>query len=53
MKADALISSAEKKGESSATEKLRKLLRHTTKNHTVYNADEKQKSVTDLLAGAF
>ena len=53
MKADALISTAEKKGESSAAEKLRKMLRHTTKNHTTYNADDKQKSVTDLLAGAF
>lgn len=53
MKADALISSAEKKGESSAADKLRKMLRHSSKNHTTYNADEKQKSVTDLLAGAF
>lgn len=53
MKADALISNAEKKGESSAADKLRKMLRHTTKNHTTYNAEDKQKSVTDLLAGAF
>ena len=53
MKADALISGAERKGESSAAEKLRKMLRHTTKNHTTYNAEDKQKSVTDLLAGAF
>ena len=53
MKADALISNAEKKGESSAAEKLRKMLRHTSKNHTTYNAEDKQKSVTDLLAGAF
>lgn len=53
MKADALISSAEKKGQSSAADKLRKLLRHQNTNHTTYNADEKQKSVTDLLAGAF
>lgn len=53
MKADALISGAEKKGESSAAEKLRKMLRHSTKNHSTYNADDKQKSVTDLLAGAF
>lgn len=53
MKADALISNAEKKGESSAAEKLRKMLRHSTKNHTTYNADDKQKSVTDLLAGTF
>lgn len=53
MKADALISSAEKKGESSAAEKLRKIMRHNSKNHTTFNADQKQKSVTDLLAGAF
>lgn len=53
MKADALISGAERKGESSAADKLRKMLRHQSKNHTTYNADEKQKSVTDLLAGAF
>ena len=53
MKADALISSAEKKGESSAADKLRKMMRHTSKNHSTYNADDKTKSVTDLLAGAF
>ena len=53
MKADTLISGAERKGESSAADKLRKMLRHTTKNHTTYNADDNQKSVTDLLAGAF
>lgn len=53
MKADALISNAEKKGESSAADKLRKMLRHSTKNHTTYNAEDKQKSVTDLLAGTF
>lgn len=53
MKADALISSAERKGESSAADKLRKMMRHTSKNHSTYNADDKQKSVTDLLAGAF
>ena len=53
MKADALISSAEKKGESSAADKLRKLLRHTSKNHTTYNAEDKQKSALDLLAGQF
>lgn len=53
MKADALISKAEKKGESSAAEKLRNLLRHQQKNHSKYNVEDKQKSVTDLLAGAF
>lgn len=53
MKGDALISGAARTGESSAAEKLRKMLRHSTKNHSTYNVDEKQKSVTDLLAGQF
>lgn len=53
MKADALISSAKKNGESSAADKLRKMLRHSTKNHSTYNADEKQKSVLDLASGLF
>lgn len=53
MKADALISNAKKDGESSAADKLRNILRHSSKNHSTFNADEKQKSVTDLLAGAF
>ena len=54
MKADALINGAQKQGETSAAEKLRKMLRHSSKNHTVYNADEKkQKSVVDLAAGLF
>lgn len=53
MKADALISSAKKTGESSAAEKLRNMLRHTSKNHTAYNAEEKQKSVLDLASGLF
>lgn len=53
MKADSLISSAKKDGESSAADKLRNLLRHSVKNHSTYNADEKQKSVTDLVNGMF
>ena len=53
MKADALISGATRKGESSAAEKLRNLMRHQSKNHSTYNADEKQKSVMDLLNGSF
>ena len=53
MKADSLISTAKRDGESSATEKLRNLLRHTSKNHSTYNADDKQKSVTDLVSGMF
>lgn len=53
MKADALISSAKNTGETSAAEKLRKMLRHSAKNHSTYNADEKQKSATDLISGMF
>ena len=53
MKADSLISTAKKDGESSAAEKLRNLLRHTAKNHSTYNADDKQKSVTDLIQGMY
>jgi hypothetical protein len=53
MKADALISSAKNTGETSAAEKLRKMLRHSAKNHSTYNADDKSKSVTDLIGGMF
>ena len=53
MKGDALISGATRSGESSATEKLRNLLRHSSKNHSSVSAEDKQKSVTDLLAGQF
>lgn len=53
MKADALIQNAKKDGESSAAEKLRNMLRHTSKNHSSYNVEDKQKSVTDLLKGVF
>lgn len=53
MKADALISNAKKDGETSAAEKLRKMLRHSNKNHSKYNIEEKQKSVVDLASGLF
>lgn len=53
MKADSLISTAKRDGESSAADKLRKLMRHQSKNHSTYNADETQKSVTDLVKGMF
>lgn len=53
MKADSLISTAKRDGESSAAEKLRNLLRHQAKNHSSYNAEDKQKSVTDLVSGMF
>jgi len=54
MKADTLIQGAKQQGETSAAEKLRKMLRHSSKNHTSYNADDKkQKSVVDLATGLF
>ena len=53
MKGDALVSDAKRTGETSAAEKLRKLMRHQTKNHTGSDSSEKQKSATDLLNGMF
>lgn len=53
MNADKFVSSAKATGETSATEKLRKMLRHSAKNHSTYNADDKSKSVTDLISGMF
>ncbi len=53
MKADSLISTAKKNGESSAAEKLRTIMRHSAKNHSTFGADGKQKSVTDLITGMF
>ena len=53
MKGDALITGAAKSGESSATEKLRNVLRHSSKNHTSFGAEDKTKSALDLLAGQF
>lgn len=53
MKADTLISGAKKTGETSAAEKLRKILRHQSKNHSTYNADDKRKKATDLISGMF
>lgn len=53
MKGDSFISTAKRDGESSAAEKLRKMLRHSTRNHTTYNADEKPKSVIDITSRYF
>lgn len=53
MKGDALVSSAKNTGETSAAEKLRKMLRHSAKNHSTYNADDRTKSVTDIVSGMF
>ena len=53
MKGDSLVSGAKRDGETSAAEKLRKIMRHTAKNHSTYNSRQKQKSATELVSGLF
>lgn len=53
MKADAFVQRAEKRGETSAAEKLRKMLRHSSKNHSSYNTNNKQKSVVEIASKFF
>lgn len=54
MKGDKLLSGAKKDGETSAAEKLRKLLRHSSKNHTTYNSQPQQKkNAAELVSGLF
>lgn len=53
MKGDAVVSTAKKTGETSAAEKLRKLLRNSAKNHTSQSVTSKEKSVADLLSGMY
>ena len=50
MKGDSFVSTAKRDGESSATEKLRKMLRHQAKNHTAYNVEDKPRSAVDLAS---
>lgn len=50
MKGDQFVSTAKRDGESSATEKLRKMLRHQAKNHTAYNVEDKPRSAVDLAS---
>lgn len=53
MKADVFVSRAEKKGETTAAEKLRKMLRNSNKNHSSYTNTNKQKSVVELASKFF
>ena len=51
MKADSFITEAKKTGETTAAQKLRQLLRHKSKNHSTYNADEdKQRSALEIAS---
>ena len=50
MKGDSLIGEATRNGQTTAAKKLRQMLRHTTKNHSTYNIDDKQRSVADIAS---
>ena len=51
MKGDTLLGEAKRSGETQATQKLRKLLRHQSKNHSTYNAsEEKQTQAWDIAS---
>ena len=51
MKADSFITEAKKTGETTAAQKLRQMLRHTSKNHSSYNADEdKQRQAWEIAS---
>lgn len=43
MKGDSLLGEARRDGQTSAASKLRNMLRHQTKNHSTYNANEENK----------
>ena len=53
MKGDALISGAEKKGNTDAVTKLRKMLRHSSKNRSSQNVDETKRSAIDIASRLF
>lgn len=51
MKADSFITEAKRTGETTAAQKLRQMLRHKSKNHSTFNADEdKQRSALELAS---
>ena len=50
MKGDALIGEAKRTGQTTAAEKLRKMLRYQTKNHSRFNIDDKKRSVADIAS---
>lgn len=50
MKGDALIGEAKRTGQTTAAEKLRKMLRYQTKNHSSFNIDDKKHSVADIAS---
>lgn len=53
MRADAFVNGAKKTGETTAAQKLRQMLRHSSKNHTSYNADEDKQRPAWEIASKF
>lgn len=53
MKADSFITEAKKTGETTAAQKLRQMLRHTSRNHSTYNADEEKQRQAWEIASKF
>lgn len=53
MKADKLIQEAKKEGQTTAAQKLKQMLRHTSKNHSSYNAQEEKQRPAWEIASKF
>lgn len=54
MRADSFVSEAKKAGQTTAAQKLRQMLRHSSKNHSSYNAEEdKQRPAWEIASKFF
>lgn len=54
MRGDSFVTEAKKTGETTAAQKLRQMLRHTSKNHSTFNADDdKQRSALEIASRLF
>lgn len=53
MKADKLIQEAKNQGQTTAAQKLKQMLRHTSKNHSSYNAQEEKQRPAWEIASKF
>ena len=53
MRADSFVTEAKKAGQTTAAQKLRQMLRHSSKNHTTFNADEDKQRPAWEIASKF
>jgi len=53
MRADSFVTEAKKSGQTTAAQKLRQVLRHSSKNHTTFNADEDKQRPAWEIASKF